>query len=233
MFCWVSIAFKMTNNTNKAVIFDMDGLMLDTQRMVTNAWKRAAKEFGFTLTDELNLKLMGRTILDCNAILIKELGNEFPVKDCRNLAMGIYSEDISKNGIPVKPGLMSLLDYLEEESLNFAVATSTPRELTIQRLELTKLINHFQIIVAGDEVQNGKPSPDIFLKTSVLLKTHPANCIVLEDSFAGIRAAYNAKMIPIMVPDLLEPTDEIKSLAHTVVPSLNEAKIEIGEMLYG
>ena len=221
----------MTNNANKSVIFDMDGLMLDTQRMATNAWKRATKILGFILTEELTLRLIGRNILDSNAILTIELGNEFPVQDCRNLAMEIFSEDISKNGISVKPGLWSLLDYLEEESINIAVATSTPRELTIQRLELTKLIYRFQIIVTGDEVHNGKPSPDIFLETSVLLDTYPTNCVVLEDSFAGIRAAYNAKMIPIMVPDLLEPTDEIKCLAHAVVPSLNEAKIEIGELL--
>jgi HAD superfamily hydrolase (TIGR01509 family) len=209
----------------------MDGLMLDTQRMATDAWKRAAKEFGFILTDELNLKLMGRTVKDSNAILISELGAGFPVEDCRHLAMEILSEEISKKGIPVKPGLWPLLDYLEEKSINIAVATSTPRKLTVQSLRLTNLINHFQIILTGDEVPNGKPSPDIFLAASELIKTPPANCVVLEDSFSGIRAAYAAKMIPIMVPDLLEPTDEMKSLAHAVVPSLIEAKIEIGKLL--
>lgn len=215
----------------KAVIFDMDGLMLDTQRMATNAWKRAAQEFGFTLTDELNLKLIGRTIQDSNEILIEELGYEFPVEDCRNLAMEIQSEDISQRGISVKPGLWQLLDYLEGKSFSIAVATSTSRRLTIQRLQLTNLINHFRIILTGDEVPNGKPSPDIFLVASELLKTPPARCVVLEDSFYGIRAAYTAKMIPIMVPDLIEPIDEIRSLAHAVVPSLNEAKIEIDKLL--
>jgi HAD superfamily hydrolase (TIGR01509 family) len=218
-------------NTIRAVIFDMDGLMLDTQRMTTTAWKRAAKQLGFNLADELNLKLIGRTIRDSNAILTKELGSAFPMEDCRNLVIGIISEDISKRGILVKPGLRPLLDYLEKKSIPTAVATSTPRNLTIRNLQSANLINYFRAILTGDEVPNGKPSPDIFLAASELLNTPPARCVVLEDSFSGIRAAYSAKMIPIMVPDLLEPTDEIKALAYAVVPSLNEAKIEIEKLL--
>lgn len=208
----------------------MDGLMIDTQRVATRSWKRAARVFGFTLTDEINFKLIGRNVLDSNSILTKELGNEFPVNDCRNLMMKIYSEDISKNGISLKPGLLNLLSYFKEYSIDYALATSTSRELTLQRLEMTKLINRFQIIVTGDDVVNGKPDPDIYLKASLLLKTPPSSCIVLEDSFAGIRGAYNAEMIPIMVPDLLEPSDEVRSLAHAVVPSLVEAKAEIEKL---
>lgn len=221
----------MEYNKKIAVIFDMDGLMIDTQRVASRSWKRAARKFGFTLTGEMNFKLIGRNVLDSNSILIKELGNEFPVNDCRNLAMKIYSEDISKNGISLKPGLLKLLTYLEETPINFALATSTSRGLTIQRLESTKLINRFRIIVTGDEIVNGKPAPDIFLKASLLLKTPPSSCIVLEDSFAGILGAHNAEMIPIMVPDLLEPTDEIRSLAYAVVPSLKEAKREIEKLI--
>ena len=145
--------------------------------------------------------------------------------------MEIFSEDIHNHGIPLKPGLVRLLTFLEAASIKFALATSTSRDLTIQRLEVTKLIDRFEIVITGDEIQNGKPAPDIFLKASFILKTPPNNCIVLEDSFAGIEAAYNAKMIPIMVPDLLEPTDEIESLTYAVVPTLNEAKLEIEKLI--
>ena len=214
----------------KAVIFDMDGLMLDTQRMATLAWKQAVSTFGFQLTDEIILKLLGRNQKDSNEILRNEFGPEFPFDDCRNLARKTYSNEMTKNGIPVKEGLFPLLEYLENKPMKIAVATSTAREFTVQRLERTNLISHFPVIVTGDEVTRGKPFPDIFLNASKLLKIPPKHCVVLEDSFSGIQAAFSAKMIPIMVPDLFEPTDEIRSLAYAVVPSLNEAKKEIEKL---
>ena len=214
----------------KAVIFDMDGLMLDTQRMATIAWKQAVSTFGFQLTDEIVLKLLGRNNVDANEIMRNEFGPEFPFEDCRKLARETYSNDMTNTGIPVKAGLLPLLDYLEKKSMRIAVATSTAREFTVQRLERTHLIGRFPVIVTGDEVTRGKPFPDIFLSASDLLKIPPKNCVVLEDSFSGIQAAFSARMIPIMVPDLFEPTDEIRSLAYAVVPSLHEAKKEIEKL---
>ena len=220
----------MGMNRAKAVIFDMDGLMLDTQRMATVAWKQAVSTFGFQLNDEIILKLLGRNNEDSNEILMSEFGSEFPFEDCRNLARKIYAGDMTKNGIPVKAGLFPLLEYLEKKSIKLAVATSTAREFAVQRLEQTNLIGHFPIIVTGDEVARGKPFPDIFLNASKLLKIPAKNCVVLEDSFSGIQAAFSAKMIPIMVPDLFEPSDEIKALTYAVVPSLIEAKKEIEKL---
>ena len=215
----------------KAVIFDMDGLMLDTQRMATVAWRQAVSTFGFQLTDKIILKLLGRNNEDSNEILKNEFGSEFPFEDCRILARKTYADDMTKNGIPVKAGLLPLLEYLEKKSIKVAVATSTAREFAVQRLEQTNLIGHFPVIVTGDEVTRGKPFPDIFLNTSELLQIPAKNCVVLEDSFSGIQAAFSAKMIPIMVPDLFEPTHEIESLAYAVVPSLNEAKKEIEKLM--
>ena len=220
-----------THKMIEAVIFDMDGLMLDTERMARPAWFRAMEEFGATLSDEQYLRIVGRNSVDSRKILKEILGADFPQEDCRNRMREIYYADIAENGIPIKPGLTELLDFLEAESIKIAVATSTAREFTIPKLELTGLDSYFKIIVSGDDIENGKPAPDIFLMAAKLLETFPERCVVLEDSFSGIRAAHAAKMIPIMVPDLAQPTDEIRALAHAVVPSLCDAHGVISQML--
>ncbi|MFC1532215.1 HAD family hydrolase [Thermodesulfobacteriota bacterium] len=218
-------------NSIKAVIFDMDGLMLDSQRIATKAWKKAVSYYGYSLSDEDNLLMVGRNTRDSNEILRSLFGPDIPIDQFREYARQLFYDYVKDDGIPIKVGLKKLLDFLDEKKLPAAVATSTNRDDCIASLDKCGLTHRFKIIVCGDDVANGKPEPDLFLKASGLLQTAPESCIVLEDSFAGIRAAHAAGMIPIMVPDLIGPTEEIKSLAHIVVPSLNEAKLEIENLL--
>ena len=159
------------------------------------------------------------------------LGANFPVEKCRNRMRELYYADAAENGIPIKPGLAELVAFLKEKSIKYAVATSTARKLTIPKLQLTGLLSTFKIIVAGDEIENGKPAPDIFMAAAKALSIAPEKCVVLEDSSYGIRAAHAAKMIPIMVPDLAQPTNEIRLLTHSVVPSLHEAREVISQLL--
>ena len=215
----------------EAVIFDMDGLMLDSQRIATKAWKRAVASFGFHPTDEINLSLIGRTIPDTNEILRKAFGSDFPVSEVRHLAEKEFTDLTRDSGIPLKRGLRELLDFLEQKHLKLAVATSTPRYYCLRNLQQSDLVQKFEMIVCGDEVLKGKPAPDIFLKTSELLDVVPGHCVVLEDSYAGIRAAYHAKMIPVMVPDLREADDEMRALSYAVVEDLIAAKDVILDLL--
>lgn len=205
--------------------------MLDTQRFATKALRIAVSYYGYSLTDEANLLLVGRNRRDSNEILRTVFGPAFPVEQIRKHAGKLYSQYVKDDGIPIKPGLGKLLDFLEEKNLSTAVATSTNRDECIKNLDKCDLTHRFKFIVCGDEVDKGKPEPDLFLKASTLLQVAPVFCVVLEDSYAGIRAAHTAGMIPIMVPDLIGPTDELKSLAHIVVPTLNEAKLEIENLL--
>ncbi len=208
----------------EAVIFDMDGLMVDTERLARRFWFMAFEEFGATPTDEQYLSIVGRNAVDSTAVLREALGADFPVEECRARMRELYYAAIVESGIPVKPGLRELVDFLKAESIRYAVATSTARDITLRKLEMTNLISDFGTIVAGDEITNGKPDPEIFLKAAGLIGAAPEKTVVLEDSFNGIRAAHAAGMIPIMVPDLAQPTDEIRALTHAVVPSLREAR---------
>jgi HAD superfamily hydrolase (TIGR01509 family) len=215
----------------EAVIFDMDGLMVDTERLARRFWYLAFEEFGAAPTDEQYLSIIGRNAVDSTAVLQEALGSDFPVEECRARMRELYYAEIAENGIPVMPGLRELVDFLKAESIRYAVATSTSRDITLKKLEMTNLISDFETIVAGDEITNGKPDPEIFLKAAGLIDAAPEKTVVLEDSFNGVRAAHAAGMIPIMVPDLAQPTDEIRALAHAVVPSLREAQEIISQLL--
>lgn len=224
-------AYGSNHSTIKAVIFDMDGLMLDSQRIATETWKKAVRAFGYCLTDEINLSLIGRTIPDTNDILREAFGFDFPVNEVRRLARKEFADLTKDSGIPVKRGLHELLDLLEQKHLKIAVATSTPRSDCLHNLQRSNLIHRFKVIVCGDEVPRGKPAPDLFLRASKLLDVVPEHCVVLEDSYAGVRAAHNARMIPIMVPDLKEADDEMRALAHGVLSDLVAVKDVILSLL--
>ena len=206
----------------RAVIFDMDGLMLDTERMAQLAWQRAGAEFGFTLPDELYLQAVGRTAVATEILFRQGLGSEFPFADIYARKQHYLYTAIENEGIPTKAGLLELLELLERQGLPKAVATSTARALALRKLAAAGLLHRFSIIVCGDEVPNGKPAPDIFLAAAQKLGVAPANCLVLEDSLAGIRAAHAAGMRAIMIPDLIQPPVDQQERTCQVMLSLHE-----------
>jgi len=212
-----------------AVIFDMDGLMLDTEGIAQVSWQSAAADWGLELLSNDYQVLVGRSVQEIEDSIYKILGAEAPFSDIRKRKQQYFEENITKQGIPLKPGLLELLELLDQLSLLKAVASSTDRKSVIKRLTIAGLFSRFDTIVGGDEVQNGKPAPDIFLKVATQLRISPKLCIVLEDSDAGVRAAYTAGMVPIMVPDLKKPTEESLFLAHRIFPSLNEVRTFLQE----
>jgi HAD superfamily hydrolase (TIGR01509 family) len=208
----------------RAVIFDMDGLMLDTERIAMITCRRAAEDFGYVIADEIYLQVIGRTVEDTRRIFCGALGADFPFNEIRSRRLDYTEEYIHRYGLPKKPGLLEVLELLQGCSVPKAVATSTRREEACDRLRTAELFHCFDAIVGGDEVVHGKPAPDLFLLAADRLKTTPTECIVLEDSEAGIRAAQAAGMTPILVPDLKAPSDEVKALAYRIYPSLHEVR---------
>ncbi|BCX02967.1 MAG: hydrolase [Candidatus Roseilinea sp.] len=207
-----------------AVIFDMDGLMLDTEALAREAWFETMRRWGYTLTDDVYLRVLGTTGARTRDIFREAFGPNIPIEAMYDHKQRYVDEAIASGRIAVKPGLVELLDWLDAQRIPKAVASSTARALVLKKLGLVNLAARFDAIVGGDEVAHGKPAPDIFLEAARRLNVLPCACVVLEDSENGVRAAHAAGMHVIMVPDLKPPDDDVRALADHVLPSLHEAQ---------
>ena len=206
----------------KAIIFDMDGLMIDTERMALKAWQLAGADFGFPISDDIFITMVGRNRHDSDCILVEIFGSDFPIDAVRKRRRTYVDGWIDEGKLAVKSGLLELLGFLDEISMPKAVATSTEYERAIHKLSLTNLLDHFPIVIAGDQIEKGKPAPDIFLAAAARLDILPERCLVLEDSDAGIQAAYNAGMTPVMIPDMKPPSEKSLAFAHRIFEGLAE-----------
>ena len=206
----------------RAIIFDMDGLMIDTERLALKAWQLAGADFGFPISEDIFITMVGRNRRDSAHTLVKIFGIDFPVGAVRNRYRTYLDSWIDEGKLSIKSGLLELLDSLDKISMPKAVATSTEYERAIYKLSLANLLEHFPIVIAGDQVEKGKPAPDIFLAAAVRLDILPGSCLVLEDSDAGIQAAYDAGMTPVMIPDMKPPSEQSLALAHKIFGGLGE-----------
>jgi len=208
-----------------AFILDMDGLMLDSERISNQAWQRAAADFGYDLTDEMMQECVGCSPIISEFIQKKYLGQNYPYQKIRERKAGYFEENMTKNGIPIKKGLLELLDLLESKQLRKAVASSTEQPYVNQRLKATNLFHRFDAAVSGSEVEKVKPDPALFLEAAWLMSSAPKQCLVLEDTPFGIIAAEAAGMPVILVPDLAPIPAQIKSMTVGVFPSLDEVRL--------
>lgn len=205
-----------------AVIFDMDGLMFDTERLSLEAWRAVAKKEGFEMKDDILIATVGRNARDTGIMMKQCYGETFPYEELREQSEAYMRDFIISNGMPIKKGLLELLEFLKSRGIKTAVATSTVKEFAEENIKSCSLLDRFDHITCGDEVEKGKPEPDIFLLAAKKLGCKPEECIVLEDSENGIRGAHKAGMKPIMIPDVIIPTQEIKQLTHQIFDSLDQ-----------
>ena len=205
-----------------AVIFDMDGLMLDTEPLAARAWGAAAAALGVDFDMSLAQAMIGRNFADCSVMLRARYPAPYPVDAMLGSWHAAYDAIVAREGLVRKPGLDELLEWLEANAIPCAVATSTRGERARRKLEHTGLLTRFHAVVGGDEVARGKPAPDIYVEAARRLSTEVRLCVALEDSEPGIRAALAAGMSAIMVPDLHPPSPELVALDVAVVPSLHD-----------
>jgi HAD superfamily hydrolase (TIGR01509 family) len=213
------------------IIFDMDGLMFDTEKISFVSWRDAAALYGYQIDDEIFRKTIGTNLIRTKDIYLNHFGSSFPIEEIISERVRISEEIIRLKGVPVKKGLYDLLDYLSQSNIKKAVATSTSRKRALNLLKLASIYSSFDYVLCGDEIEKSKPDPEIFLKVSDKLGCSPKKCLVLEDSEAGIEAAYKAGMFPIMIPDIKEPNDLTQTLIFKKMDSLLDVKCFLEELL--
>lgn len=207
----------------RGVIFDMDGLLIDSEALYRDAMMEVAEEFGRKLPLSVFLRMVGLPGPDSRAVAIAHFGDDFPIDDYH---AAVWRSARAKDafGVALKPGVMELLDHLDAAGLPRAVATSSSHTAVELQLGRNGLLPRFHVIVAAGDYERGKPHPDPFLTAAARLGVDPRHCLALEDSHNGVRAAHAAGMMTVMVPDLLEPTTEMHDLCIGIAESLHHVQ---------
>ncbi|BCN30197.1 HAD family hydrolase [Anaeromicropila herbilytica] len=206
----------------KAVIFDMDGLMFDTERLMMLAWDYAGEKMGLGKTGHMVLKTLGMNRILSREVWKEEYGEVFKAEELDLYTNEFFEHYYSENDVPVKTGLYELLSYLREHHYKIGAASSTYIEKVKHHLNNAKILEYFDVVVGGDMVEKSKPDPQIYQKASELLGVKPDSCYALEDSRNGLLAAYRAGCKPIMIPDLWQPDEEISRILYAKRNNLSE-----------
>ena len=211
------------NKKIKGAVFDMDGLIVDTEKLYLRYWKEAAADFGYDMQNEHVYAIRSLARKYSIPKLKSFFGEDFPTEDVRTRRTELINTHIDKYGIDVKKGLFELLDFLKAHGIKLAVATATPRERALRCLERIGARDYFNAVICGDMIESGKPDPDIYLTAARELGLPPEQCAALEDSPNGIRAAYSAGCHAIMIPDMTPPDEETAPLLSAVYDDLAQA----------
>ena len=204
----------------RAVVFDMDGLLLDSERIAYTIGRQVSLDLGIPWTHEIALQMIGLNALDHEPLLKDAFGPDYPLEAHRAEFGRRYEAEIAAGRFPLKAGVHELLDALDAAGLPRAVATSTRRSRALPKLDGVGVLARVDVVVAGDDVTRGKPAPDIYVAAARALKIAPPHCLALEDSNVGARAALAAGMTVVMVPDLLEPAADVTDAGVAVARSL-------------
>ena len=204
------------------VIFDMDGLMLDTERPILHLWAQVAKPLGWDIPLETVLRTIGINGNGMRALFLREYGPDFPFDSIQKELSRLVTQEF-ENGIAHKPGLIILLDHLASLGVPMAVATSTRRERALWKLRIAGILDRFAVLACGDEIVNGKPAPDIYLLAAERLGKAPSGCVGFEDSPAGLKALAAAGIASVFIKDIIEPPKEILATVWRRLENLAEA----------
>lgn len=207
-----------------AIVFDMDGVIFDSERISWMNWEKAGREFKIEGIAETVKECTGRSYKDTLDILHDNYGPDFPAQKFRNRISELYWEYVKNNGLPFKKGALECLEYLRIKGYRLALASSTRSESVERELRRGGIRHYFEHVVAGDMVKKSKPDPEIYLKACSLMNVQPENCLAVEDSPNGIASAWKAGMKCLMVVDQIQPSDTELSRIIRLCSSLEELK---------
>ena len=207
----------------QAVIFDMDGVIFDSERLVIECWQVIAEKHNIPDIVEICMRVQGNNRQETGKRFREKYGEDFPYETYKKEVAALFRERYGEGRLPLKPGVADILQELKQRGVPLALASSTRSDIVKLELDEARLLSCFDAVLGGDMAPRSKPEPDIFLAAAASLGAVPANCYVLEDSFNGIRAAHRAGMHPIMVPDMQQPDDEMRRLAEVIVENLPDA----------
>ena len=210
------------NRTFKAAIFDMDGLILDSERTVLSCWEKIGEKYGFKDIVSYGISVIGKNkkaTIDEFERIYGEPGDRYE-RELRE----IYNGLAQKGEVPLKPHTLELLESMKNAGMKIAIASSSTREEVTTQMEMLGALKFFDTCVCGDQVTKSKPDPEIFLLACDALGVKPEEAVGLEDSFNGVRACKASGLYTIMVPDIIQPDDEMKGLADVILPSLKDVQ---------
>ena len=218
----------MRLNKIKLAVFDMDGIVFDSERVYFEKWQQVCKKFGYEMDEAIHKGLMGTNAITEREYLLNVYGGDCPAEKIREERVKMIYEHANTYGMPIKPGFFELMSALKQKNIPAVLATSSERKRAMLYLEKAGITDRFMQITCGDEAKKGKPSPEIFLLAAKKADIAPEDCAVFEDSENGIIAAHAANMLPVFVRDIFPASQNVKNLSGYVLESLSEAAEIIG-----
>lgn len=209
---------------NRSIVFDMDGVLLDTEQLYIKIWTFLGDKHHVDTLGETALRCVGTTDEETTRIISQAYGPDFPLEELRKESKELFFEKTKKEGVPLKPGARELLQFLKINGWDMGLASSTQGSVVREELEDVGLYDFFRVVVSGEMVRESKPHPEIYFKACEMMGTDPKETIAVEDSKNGVRSAAMAGMKVILVPDLIKPDDDMERLAWKMFPDLGEVR---------
>ena len=215
----------------QAVVFDMDGVIFDSETLLTDCWVEATRADGIPDVAHTNYLCLGVNDAETKEKFLEVYGSDFPYDAYEKEVIRLFRERASGGQLPKKEGVEELLSFLKERGIKVALATSSRESIVMEEITEGGLLPYFDAIICGDTITKSKPDPEIYLKACSHLGVRPEDAFAVEDSFNGVRSATRAGLTCIMVPDIKQPDDEMRALAHRILPSLPDVKEYLQQML--